>query len=317
MVDEDQDSNDKPKRRVEIETIDPLTLNDALGIIGEKTRATIIIELGQAKSTDPSESNTLGYSELMKRVGAEDSGRFNYHLNKLVGPFVKKRDEGYSLRLPGQLIYEAVIAGTLTDRQAIEPFQVDSCPDCGGMLSAAYHPDHLLIVECTNCETLFDTVHFPARGTLNRSKTGILDAAYQRRYHKIATMCRGVCFTCGAKIDRALETAASITYGSASVEEMAGLETYAVLECTGCNTSLVGHPANVSLAFPVVVGFFADHDADVALERWWDDPINSARKGIEVIQEEPRMVEISFQMGEDCLRLVVGPELQVRSAERT
>ncbi|WP_148416396.1 hypothetical protein [Haloferax sp. KTX1] len=316
MPDKGADHDGGTERHIDIEVIDPLSLDEALSIIGEHTRANIIIALGEARTTDPAAPNSLRFSDLMKRVDVEDSGRFNYHLDKLVGTFVKKSDEGYALRLPGQLIYQAVVAGTLTDRRTIERFPVGDCPDCDGQLSAAYHPDHLLTVECVSCQMLFDAVHFPSRGLADRSNRKLLDAAYQRRHAKVETMRRGVCLGCGGVVERALQPSASITYGSASVEEMAGLETYAVLACTGCNTSLVGHPANIALTAPAVVGFFADQNRDVVLARWWDDPIVAAREGIEVIGKDPRAVAMVFEIDGDRLRIVLDDDLQVVKSER-
>lgn len=80
-------------------------MDEALSIIGEETRANIILELGEARTIDPDRSNSLRFSKLMDRVDAEDSGGFNYHLDKLVETFGKETDEGYKLRLPGQLVY--------------------------------------------------------------------------------------------------------------------------------------------------------------------------------------------------------------------
>lgn len=313
----ERDENATTGRHINIETIEPLSLDESLSIVGEHTRATIIIELGGARTTDPTVPNALTFSELMERADIEDSGRFNYHLDKLVGPFVKKDSDGYSLRLPGQLIYEALVAGTLTDRKAIEPFQVGTCPECDAQLSAAYHPDHLLTVECPGCETLFDAAHLPARGIEDRENDELLEAAYQRRHHKLATMRRGVCHICGAVVNRALEPTTSITYGSASVEEMAGLDVYAVLECTGCRASLVGHPTNIAVTTPTVIGFFADHDLDVALSRWWKNPIAAARDSIEIIEEDPISVRIPFEIDGDHLSVVIDNELQVVHSKRT
>jgi hypothetical protein len=317
MVDDGTSDPSDSDRHIDIEVLDPLSLEEALTIIGEEARARIIIELGDARTTDPTASNALGFSELMSRVGIEDSGRFNYHLGKLVGTFVKKGEDGYRLRLPGQLVYEALLAGTLTERQSIEPFTVGACPSCDGELSAGYHPDHMLTVECSGCATLFDAIHFPSRGLGGRSEEELLDAAYQRRYHKVATLRRGVCHNCGGEVDRALEDSASLTYGSESVDEMAGLETYAVVECPDCHTSLVGHPTNVAITAPPVVGFFAEHDRDVALARWWEEPIASARNEIVVHQAEPRAVTIPFEIDADSLRIELDSDLQVVTAVRT
>lgn len=317
MADNETSNERGADRHVEIEDLEPLSMDEALSILGEKTRANIIIELGDARTIDPTSSNSLRFSELMDRVNAEDSGGFNYHLDKLVGTFVEKTDDGYKLRLPGQLVYQAVVAGTLTERQTIEPFVVGACPDCDEDLTAAYHPDQLLTVECTGCETLFDAMHFPARGLTGRSNREILEAAYQRRHQKLGLMRRGVCHSCGGFVERALQQEASISYGSASVEEMAGLETYATLACDACNMSLVGHPANVALTTPTVVGFFADHDRDVALSNWWDDPIVDARNGTQTIEADPALVTMPFEIGGDRLTITLDDDLQIADSERT
>lgn len=298
-------------RHVELETLDPVSLDEALSIVGEETRARILLELGAARTTDPGASNALGFSALMDRVGVADSGLFNYHLEKLVGTFVARREAGYALRLPGLRLHRAIVAGTLTDRRTVEPFPVGDCPDCDGDLSAGYHPDHLLTVECTDCATLFDAIHFPTRGLDERSREAVLDAAYQRRHHEVAAMRRGVCPGCAGRVRRSLEPEASITYGSGSVSEMAGLETYAVLACEACTASLVGHPTNVALTAPAVVGFFADHGRDPALARWWDDPVATARERVEVVADDPPAVAVPFAIDGDRLRVVLDDDLRV------
>jgi len=54
-------------------------------------------------------------SELRKRVGVRDSGRFRYHLEKLRGPFVEQADDGsYRLTYAGSEVVTAIVAGTYT-----------------------------------------------------------------------------------------------------------------------------------------------------------------------------------------------------------
>ena len=303
-------------RHVGIERAESLSLEKALAIVGEPTRAAIVLELGEARTADPATSDALGFSELMERTGVEDSGRFNYHLNELVGTFVEKSDEGYGLRLPGQLLYRAFVAGTLTDRRTVDPFPVGDCPDCGGRLTAAYHPDHILTVECEGCKTFFDAAHFPTRGVEVRSQTELLDAVYQRRHHKIGAMRRGVCHGCGGRVERRLGYNSSVA-DNCGGDPMSCLESYAVLACEECATSLVGNPANVALTAPAVVGFFAEHGRDAARTRWWNDPVAAAREGLEVVATDPVSVAIPYEIEDDRLRVVLDDRLQVVETERT
>ncbi len=309
-----EDTPESPRRQgrhIDIDAPVPLPLEDALSIVGQKTRADIIVALGEARTTDPTVQATLEFSELMDRVAVEDSGRFNYHLDKLVDSFIEKRDDGYTLKLPGQLFYESLVAGTLTDRRAIDPFPVGPCPECTDALTAAYHPDHLLTVECVECATLYDAMHFPARGLDSRTPTEILDAAYTRRHHKVATMRQGACQRCAGIVSRKLVQTASITYGSAPIEEMAGLETYAVMECSACHSSVVGHPANIGLTTPQVGALFSAHDLAVTRARWWEEPTASARTQTTLINDDPRTVRIPFEIDGDRQTIVLDADLQV------
>ena len=314
--DEDSGGPTASDRRIGIERNDSLSLDEALSIVGEPTRAAIVLELGEARSADPAASDDLAFSELMERVGVEDSGRFNYHLDRLVGTFVEKSDRGYALSLPGQLLYRAFVAGTLTDRRTVKPFPVGDCPDCGGRLAAAYHPDHVLTVECEGCETLFDAAHFPTRGVDARPRSELLDAVYQRRHHEIAAMRRGVCHACGGRVERRLGHNSTVA-DDCGGDPLSCLESYAVLACEECATSLVGNPTNVALTAPPVVGFFAERGRDAARSRWWNDPVAAAREGVTVVGTDPVSVAIPFELDGDRLRVVLDDELQVAESELT
>ncbi|MCH7660071.1 MAG: helix-turn-helix transcriptional regulator [Euryarchaeota archaeon] len=74
---------------------------EAFALLGNETRVAIIRELGTAD--DP-----RSFSDLHAAVGVRDSGGFNYHLQKLVGSFVRRTDEGYELSGAGERIHESV-----------------------------------------------------------------------------------------------------------------------------------------------------------------------------------------------------------------
>lgn len=290
--------------------MDPLSLDEALAVVGESTRAAILRELGDAQGEGGPAATVLGFSELMDRAGVEDSGRFNYHLEKLVGTFVAKTDAGYRLLLPGQLVYQSMVAGTLTERPAVDAFPAGPCPDCGGDLVGTYRPDHVLAVRCPGCDRLVDAVHLPARAAENRSPPELLDAAYQRRHQAVGAMRRGICFGCGGRVERRIEPA-----GIDAVDCDPGPQ--AVLACQACHASVVGNPAHVALTAPAVAGFFADHDRDPALARYWNDPLVTARAGVELVGEDPPRVAIPFEIDCDRLRVVLDDDLQVARFERT
>lgn len=90
----------------------------AFHLLADGTRARIVQELGAAWSADW--PGVVGYADLMDRVGAADSGRFNYHLSQLVDRYVSHKTEGYKLDYHGLRVYRAIVAGTFTDDVTID-----------------------------------------------------------------------------------------------------------------------------------------------------------------------------------------------------
>ena len=58
----------------------------------------------------------LAFSSLYDRVDVDDSGQFNYHLDKLAGHFVPNTDHGYALARPRRRVVESVLVGPVRVR---------------------------------------------------------------------------------------------------------------------------------------------------------------------------------------------------------
>ncbi len=67
---------------------------DALAVLGDETRIAILRVLADAEEP-------LAFSQLRRRAGIDDAGRFNYHLSELREYFVREADGGYALREAG------------------------------------------------------------------------------------------------------------------------------------------------------------------------------------------------------------------------
>jgi DNA-binding transcriptional ArsR family regulator len=76
-------------------------------LLSEETRLRIVSVLAAHEHANPTAA-PLGFDVLRERVGARDSGRFNYHLRKLDGPLVEKVDGGYRLTPMGREIVTIV-----------------------------------------------------------------------------------------------------------------------------------------------------------------------------------------------------------------
>jgi hypothetical protein len=289
----------------------PLTLDEALSVIGEETRARIIVALGDAWDEDAARPDTVGFSELMERVDAEDSGRFNYHLDKLVGTFVEKREDGYLLRQPGRLVHRTIIAGTLTDREPIDPFPVDDCWNCDGTITATYRTDHIILFACEDCGEKADAMYLPARAFEERTTDEAVEAAFERTFHELAMMRRGVCFGCGGRVERDLRSEVGEV-----IEERFGYDAFATLACGSCNESFIAHPVRIAMTTPAVVGFFDDHGRDAARTRSWATVVDAATAAMTVAAETPVCVSFPFDLDDERLTLTLDEDLEVAAAER-
>lgn len=70
-------------------------------LLSDETRVETVATLAAA-------GDGLRFSDLRRRVGARDSGRFNYHLGRLRGRLVEKRGDRYVLTERGEHVAAAV-----------------------------------------------------------------------------------------------------------------------------------------------------------------------------------------------------------------
>lgn len=76
---------------------------DVFELLSDGTRLRIVQELFTM------DESTIAFSTLAKRIGADDGGRFNYHLSRLRGSLVEKDQSGYRLTADGRAIAETVL----------------------------------------------------------------------------------------------------------------------------------------------------------------------------------------------------------------
>jgi len=294
-----------------LEETDSLSLDAALSILGEETRARILLALGEAVREDGVTPAALSFSELLDRVDVEDSGRFNYHLGELAGAFVAKVDDGYVLRPPGHFLYRAIVAGTLTERPRLEPFEAGDCPDCDAALAVEYPATHCIAVRCPDCGQVEHSVHLTPRGVEGRSRDGLLEAAVRKSRVSLGLMVQGVCHACGAPVDRELTRD-----GPAVCASHCEYDVYAVVSCSACNAGGAAHPAHVALTAPAAQGFFDEHGRDARAVGHWESPVPGAEAATSVVDEEPLSVSVPFDLDGARLRVVLDETLQVAATER-
>lgn len=100
------------------------TFDGALRALTHETRVAILREL--ADTDDP-----LSFTELKRRVGATDPGRFNYHLTELCEHYLRETTDGYELNYRGKQVLVAAGDGVDVGADAAPTATDDACPVCG------------------------------------------------------------------------------------------------------------------------------------------------------------------------------------------
>lgn len=290
---------------------DSLSPEEAFLLVANETRARIIQELGLAWSTDW--PGIISYSALMDRVGAEDSGRFNYHLSKLTGRYVSDRDEGYKLNFPGLRIYRSIVAGTFTEDVTIHAFELDStCFDCQSKLEAQYS-DTLATITCPECGTRYGEYPFPPRGTTERERSELLAAADQRSRHHQSQYINGVCPWCGSEPSTRIETPETSDLASWANTPF---DVHILHQCDDCG-GLEGHSVGKRLLYhPAVIAFYYDHGSDLATIPSWKLEFAVTDRFTAIDSRDPWRLSVTVPQDSAVLRVTLDESLTVIETSR-
>jgi DNA-binding transcriptional ArsR family regulator len=176
-------------------------------LLSDGTRLEILHALWEAY--DPENPAPVRFAELRERVGVDDPGRLNYHLNKLAGHFVRRTADGYELREAGKRIIRVVIAGMATDDVTIEPTPIDvSCVFCNGPTELEYKSGQLFHW-CTRCTarcvanyppSLLSNEEVPSAGMVNRTSEEMYHSNRTWIKHREASVMQGVCPDCSGPV---------------------------------------------------------------------------------------------------------------------
>jgi len=205
-----------------------LSPDDAFEVLGNETRVAILDALGGA-------AEPVSFSALRDRVGTADSGRFNYHLDRLTGHFVRKREGGYELRRAGERVVEAVLSGAVTDAPVLERTEIDHpCHFCGAPVAVRFREERVEVF-CTECPGTYARTSgpdadgetapasgedagrdesrgatagylgyhpLPPAGVAGRDPAAVFRAAWTWGHLELFAAAAGVCPRCSAALDR-------------------------------------------------------------------------------------------------------------------
>jgi hypothetical protein len=287
---------------------------EVFAVLADDTRVAILQALWETEDYEAS------FSELRDAVGMRDSGQFNYHLDKLVGPFVAKTEDGYELTQAGKQINGAIEAGAYTVTGTFDPIPLESpCPTCRGDQTLRYEDD-TVHVECDGCQARYQFGVPPAAfAGYDREEIPAVASRYLRT--KVRGLHSGFCPFCGGRVDPTVgavadlddidEPPAEVSNALAEQIETIPLIEFACQQCeaaprTGLYFTLLDHPA--------VAGFFYDHGINVEDRSVWDFPDMDPDHQI-VRSRDPFRASVTYEADGDALTVVVDEHLSVVDIE--
>jgi hypothetical protein len=284
---------------------------EAFSLVANDTRMRILLELWEV-------DRPLPFSELRERVGMRDSGQFNYHLDKLVGRFVRKEpvdeadtdsEEGYVLQHAGVHVLGAVYSGALTEDVTAGPVPVDgTCFDCDGGLVASYE-DEQGLVACSECDV--EIMSFAVPPALIEGRE---DPRLPRLYddwvrNEVDRFARGICSLCSGPVAPSLDP-----HPSPMWEEYENHA--AVFECERCGFTMQTAVGSLYLSHPAVAAFHLDHGIDLSETPLWDLEWLFDRH-VDVHGTDPPSLDVHVDLDDERLALDVDEDLRVVDTERT
>jgi len=292
--------------------------DEAFAVLGNETRMGILRALGDA-------DGPLSFSELRDRVGTRDSGRFNYHLERLAGHFVRKTGDGYALGRPGRRVIEAVLSGALTDDPAFDRTRVDeSCEYCGASIEIRWHEGSVELY-CTECagryagrrrdpggeteatEGYLGQLPFPPAGLRERTPGEVLRAAWTWGNLEILAMAAGICPRCSATVEYDISLCEDHDAADGACEACGDRYAAGVgVECTNCVFESGGVFVIVLLDHPALLSFLLDHDINpVSPESIRRNDAVHGDYEEEILATDPFEARFTFEVDGDTLALTV------------
>jgi DNA-binding transcriptional ArsR family regulator len=309
------DSVDDPNR---------LAPDEAFAVLGDETRMGILRALGDLESPVP-------FSDLYDRSGADDSGAFNYHLDRMVGHFVERTDDGYRLAPAGRRVVESVLSGAVTEHPDLSRTEVDQrCPYCGATVAVQW--EHGGVEQfCTECAgrygrryreggTVADPVEgylgrhpLPPAGVRDRDADELLGAAWTWGNLEVLSLASGVCPRCAGTVEWETNVCESHDAGDGLCPSCEGRYAAGVTAaCTNCILLTGGDP---------VVALAANTDLLALLVRNGHNPVDpDAIHRVEAVHGEyeetvhatdPFRATYTFTLDGDSLALTVDGDLAV------
>jgi len=280
---------------------------EAFGDVASEARFDILESLWEIERSG---EDAAGFAALRKRTDIDDSGQFNYHLDKLRPRFVRKADEGYTLTHAGTRIVGAAVSGVYTDFDTeIEAREVTECPECGGSVEARYR-EGVVRVECADCALVVSNGPVPPVAVAESDPEELPELYSRYMLTDVRRLNSGFCVLCGGRIDRSLNRNEDPDPDAAYSNHLG-----VAYECRTCGMESHGALLMAAVGDPALVSFLHDAGIDLRERPGWElDWFFEATE--EVVDEDPLRVEMTVELDERALTLTLDVSLDIVDARR-
>jgi hypothetical protein len=275
-------------------------LTRGIELVSHDVRAEILLALAERMQECPRDQ-TLGFAELRKRVGHDDPGNFNYHLKRLQGNLVEKREGGYRLSDIGHHFVALLVSGRFDPDSKREFPDVETpCLLCPESASVTYE-DGMLRTSCDNGHSSMMNVGPELLDSHSVAET--LNIAFRRTLWEAKSTMSGICPYCEgettAAVNRLRDGPIPLLYE---------------WTCDRCGVFLQNSPGGCVLFHPAVVSFCYQHDVDI-FQRPWDMMVHNVETGT-VVSEEPLRVQVGIALDEERLVLTLDESATIIDVSR-
>lgn len=313
---------------------------DAFKLLSNETRLAIVLALWETYDPHAGE-NAVSFSDLYARVDAQDTGNFNYHLEKLTGHFVAETEAGYELRNAGLELVQAIIAGSGIADRTLEPTAIDrTCHRCGAQIELSYADEHLYN-SCPECAgnigpNSFERApagtvmvqDFNPAGLANRTPEEVYVAGSIEFINEAGLFARGVCPQCSGAVEGSLHVCDSHDAPPGELCDHCGTrdEVRVRYRCSVCKHGLSfpvegavhDHPAVVAHRYEHGVQQTFDLDDPADCGRMWDHLMAYEHS---VVSTDPVRVRVTVPgddgRGDERLHLLVDESIDVVEVNRS
>jgi len=295
-----------------------LSPEEAFAVLGGEPRLEILQALGRA-------GTPLSYSTLFERIDYDDRSNYSYHLDRLVGHFVARTDEGYTLRRPGERMLEAVHSGAVATDPVRELTRTDRpCPFCSAPIEVGYEQERVTM-HCPECPGLFGRAgseggQFTESGNLGyrplppaaaagRTAAEMHDVSKTWTALTVHAVSREVCPRCSGAVEHAVDVCEPHDASEGTCDRCGRrFGAVASATCTNCPFDLQVGLAAYLVTSTEVMAFLLDHGIDPIAP---GDFHPYAAVEETVISHEPFESRYAFTVAGDTLTVTVDGDLSV------